>query len=315
MVYKHDPETLKEDFKGAFSTHVQSRSEPPWCCIDCLERDKCDVRVRVVLADERNIVCSTDRGYRKQMSLTFDATAGLWLIFELYRVSLRIVDVKPFLEIKPDQLQGERTGSVASGASGDGNDEPDSIIPNYGGNENEDVFQPNNLGYRPEMSHIDSRNNQQEDGASGSSSGFSALNEGISNIKQSVRELHNKFDAMRQNSDPRDVEMPEALSPTTNKVELNFRKKMVQLKNDLNADDIIDHLYQETIISKSFYDKIRDEIKKCSSKEANRSLLGELEGKRVDRNVFEKILIDTEQEHLIQLFFSDDTETKTRGTR
>lgn len=304
MAHRNDPRNLLEDFKGTFDTSVKSTSDPPWTYIDLLDRDVCEGKIILTLTDTNSVTCVTDKDYKKEMSLPFDASAGVWLIFELYRVTLRLLDFSA--------VQEKEQGNVEAGASGSGLDELDSISPEHRGKENLYVDEPNNKN----MNVTEPRNprcrpefcldlSEHGYGASGVTGELSLIQEGVHRIENKVEKLHEKLD--KHTSDPRKVISPDALSPPASPATLSFRGNLVALINDLNADDIIDHLFQENMINKNLFDKVN--VEKVPRK-ASRILLHELLGKTVDRTIFERILKDTEQQHLIKFFFPDDTEAK-----
>ena len=304
MAHRNGPRNLIEDFKGTFDTSVKSTSDASWTYIDLLDCDVCEGNITLTLTDTNSVTCVTDKEYKKEMSLPFDASAGVWLVFELYRVTLRLLDFSA--------VQEKEQGNVETGASGSGLDELDSISPEHRGKENLYVDEPNNVNMdvteprnprcRPEFCLDPSEHGY---GASGMTGELSLIREGVHRIENTVEKLHEKLD--KHNSDLREVISPDTLSPPANPVTLCFRGNLVTLINDLNADDIIDHLFQENIINKNFFDKVN--VEKVQRK-ASRILLHELLGKTVDRIVFERILIDTEQQHLIKCFFPDDTKAK-----
>ena len=314
MAHRNDPETLLEDFKGTFDTSVKSRSEPPWTYIDLLDRDVCEGAISVTLTDKQSITCSTDTEYKKEMSLPFDASGGVWLIFELYRVSLRLLnlsDVKKKEQVENKKVQEQQ---VDTGAKKNrvGRDEMDSILPEHRGNENAHMDEPNNSNIkvdefmntkcRPELS-LDL--SQQRDAESNNPLELSAIQEGMERIEKRVEDMHDKIDM--NNISSKEMQSPGALSPPETPDKLSFKSNYVTLLRDLKADDIIDYLFQYDIIGKNLYDKVLVEKVPYN---ANRVLLRELLDKTVDRTVFERILNDSAHQHLIPLFFPDDTSAK-----
>ena len=311
MAHRNDPQTLLGDFKGTFDTSVKSVSEPPWTGIDSLDRDVCEGTISVILTDNRSIVCSTDRGYRKEMSLPFDASGGVWLIFELYRVSLRLRSVSDLRGTEMSEGTADEHKEKENKENVLSKDEPDSVNPVYSGNENAHVDEPNDTNIkvdepkiqkcRPELSLNISRQHNFE-----SSNPLvldaSALQEGIQRIEKSVEDIRVKINT--DNVCPTEMVSPDQPSPPSNPVKLNFKRNFVALLHDVKADDIIDYLFQYDIISKNLYDQILAEKVPLN---ANRILLRQLLNKTVDRSVFERILNDSSYKHLIPLFLSNET--------
>ena len=315
MAHRNDPQTLLDDFKGTFDTSVKSVSEPPWTGIDSLDRDVCEGTISLLVTDNNSIVCSTDRGYRKEMSVRFDTREGVWLIFELYRVSLRLLgvcDVKePEILEMVEIVEPMETDTKANVVN---RDELDSVNPTYSGNENAHVDEPNDTNIkvdepkiqkcRPELSLNISRQHNFE-----SSNPLvldaSALQEGIQRIEKSVEDIRVKINT--DNVCPTEMVSPDQPSPPSNPVKLNFKRNFVALLHDVKADDIIDYLFQYDIISKNLYDQILAEKVPLN---ANRILLRQLLNKTVDRSVFERILNDSSYKHLIPLFLSNETNTQ-----
>ena len=310
MAHRNDPETLLEDFKGAFDTSVKSVSEPPWTYIVLLDRDVCEGTIRVTLTEKQSIAYSTDKAYEKEMSLPFDASGGVWLIFELYRVSLRLLgfsDAKEKELVEQEQIieQQINTGAKKNEV---GCDEMDSINPKHRGNENAYVDQPNNTKMevdeprnpkcRPELSLDFS---QQGSGESSNPLELSDIHAGMQRIEKTVKDLCD-------NISPKEIRSPGALSSPSTPNKLNFQSNYVALLENLKANSIlIDYLLQYKIIGKNLYDKV---LAEKVPNDANRILLRELLDKTVDRTVFEKILHDSAHQHLIPLFFPDDTSAK-----
>ena len=208
---------------------------------------------------------------------------------------------------------------TAFGASGTGNDQLDSSLKLYDGNENMRVDDQVSLHRYQELFSDRNITNQQENGASGHAHGELA-DVSVENLQQSFQKgidaIHKRIDAIdknvvkvvdvvRQRSLSGECLSPdEPFPPTSTAVKLNFRINMVKLVRDLNAGDIIDHWFQESIISQNLYEKVNQ--MQAQKTAVNRELLQNLLGKEVDRNVFERTLKDSEQEHLISLFFQGE---------
>lgn len=310
MAHRNDPETLLADFKGTFDTSVRSISEPPWTYIDLLDRDVCEAAISVTLTDRQSIVCSTDGEYEKEMSLPFDASGGVWLIFELYRVSLRLLGLSDVKEGEQEEKEQVKKKQVITGATGNGvsRDEMDSILPEHRGNENVHVDEPNNSSMkvgvskgpkcRPELS-LDL--SQPRDSETGNPIDMSVIQEGMQRIEKKVDKM------IIDNLYPKEMLSPVSVSPPATPVKLSFKSNFVKLLQDLKTEDVIDYLFQYDIISKNLLDKVLAEKVPIN---ANRILLLELLNKIVDRTVFEKILNDSAHQHLIPLFFPGDTSAK-----
>lgn len=299
MAYRENPKRLLQTFKGTFDTSVRTTSDPPWTYVDLLERDKCTGNIEITLLSDGSVTYSTDADHVNRMSLPFDASGGIWLIFELFRVSLRFID-----ESGPTP-----TSDVGAGASGVGQDQHDSMSPKYDGIENLHLENPNNEQHNLALPNNPVPSTHQENGASSSnvdlSLELSNLQRGISRIEDKMENFTTTIAAVRQNSrTPEPVSLRTDAS-SSSRSKLNFRKNFNALVNDLNADDIIDHLFQESIINKNLYETVRI-LSKTQKREANRTLLVELLDKEVDRESFESILTDSEQNHLISLFFPVD---------
>ena len=308
MAHRNDPQTLIDDFKGTFDTSVKSVSEPPWTGIDSLDRDVCEGTISLLVTANHSIVCSTDRGYKKEMSLRFDTREGVWLIFELYRVSLRLLgvcDVKePEILEMVEIVEHMETDTKANVVN---RDEVDSVNPIYSRNENAQVDEPNNTKMkvdepknprcRPELSLNLGRQCSDE---SDPSPGFSVLQKDIQHIKKRVDYIHEKMET-------NEISSSRAFSPQPNPCKLNTQTNFVTLRNELKADDLIDHLFQENIINQNLYDKVFAEKVPY---QANRILLRDLGGKTVDLTVFKRIITETGHGRLLSLFFEDDTSAK-----
>lgn len=294
IAYKENPKCLLQNFKGIFDTTVKTTSYPSWTYVDLLERDKCTGNIAITLSSDSSVTYLTDTGNKNRMSLPFDASGGIWLIFELFRVSLRFVD----------------ESGPTSDASGEGCEHFDSVSQKYDGMENVHLENANNQQndlaslINPESS------TQHENGASNSnvelSRGLKGIQLGLSRIENKIEDVNTKIEAVRQNSRTSEPVSPKTEVPISCHSKLNFRKNFNALVNDLNADDIIDYLFQESIINKNLYDTVRSNKQ---TREANRTLLGALLDKEVGRELFERILTESEQAHLIPLFFPVEPKT------
>lgn len=286
MVHRENPILLVQDFKGTFDPRVKAMSKPPWIYIDLLERDRCIGRISVSLSGDGSVVYSINEGHGKRVSLPFAADQGVWLVFELFRVSLRLIEY-----IEPS--------SAACGASGEGADDFDSTLLKRTSTDRNDQ---SDLGRNQGRSVDYTSSNIQEDGASGNLNniyaGLRDLQQGVKKLEEGMENLSSKIDTDRQNSIPKGQSIP-------NPFKLKFRKNYGDLVRDLRADEFIDFLFQESIINKNLYEKVHS-LAQSSKRDANIKLLQELLDKEIDRTVFERGLKQSEQNHLIPLFFPED---------
>ena len=304
MASKENPKKFVQSFRSVFYANEKKNSEPPWAYIDMLDKNVCVGNIHISLKPNNMLTCSIDNFYNKEMSLPFDVSSGLWLIFELYRVSLRMVSVR-----SSPVLQDACAGIGADGASGTEIDDTQRKFVVYNGEENIHVGQRNALyqslrfdsfddqskcasGFSPEMSvqtsslEIMQRLECKVDALSSRMDGIDT------NVSAVVQEIYTRRSAGEAQS-------PDEPSASSTTVKLNFRKNLVRLVDDLNANDVIDHWFQENIINKNLYQMVQAQ---SNTRDANRLLLMELLGKTVERAVFEKTLKNSEQEYLLDLF-------------
>lgn len=295
LAYRENPKCLLETFRGTFDTSVRTTSDPPWTYVDLLERDKCTGNIAITLSSDGSVTYSTDAGHKKRMSLPFDASEGIWLIFELFRVSLRFTD------------ESGPTNDAGSGASGEGQDQLVSERQKYDGMENLHLENINNVQHNLLVNSVPSI--QHENGASSINVDLSLeindLKLDISSIKNQMENVTKTIETVRQTSRTPEPVSPKTEAPISCPSRLNFRKNFSALVTDLNADDLIDYLFEQSIISKNLFENLRGMIK-TQRREANRTLLVELLDKGIDRALFETILTKSEQAHLIPFFYPDD---------
>ena len=304
MACKENPKKFVQSFRSVFYANEQKDSEPPWAYIDMLDKNVCVGNIHISLKPNNMLTCSIDNSYNKEMSLPFDVSSGLWLIFELYRVSLQMVCIR-----SGPVLQDACADIGADGASGTEIDDTQRKCVVYNGEENIHVRQRNALYQSLRFDSFD----DQSKCACGFSPGTSVQTSSL----EIMQRLESKVDALSSRMDGIDTNVsavvqevytrrsageaqsPDEPYPSSTTVKLNFRKNLVQLVHDLNANDVIDHWFQENIINMNLYQMVQAQ---SNTRDANRLLLKELLGKTVERAVFEKTLKYSEQEYLLDLF-------------
>lgn len=216
MAYRENPKRLLQNFKGIFDTTVKITSDPPWTYVDLLERDKCTGKIAITLSSDGSVTYLTDAGNKNRMSLPFDASGGIWLIFELFRVSLRFVD------------ESGPTSGAGSGASGEGHDQLDSVSPKYDGMVNLHLENPNNEQNDLALLINPIPSIQHENGASSSnvnlSLGLESIQLGLSRIENKIEDVNTKIEAIRQNSRTAEPVSPKTEVPSSCPSKLIFRK-------------------------------------------------------------------------------------------
>ncbi|XP_052800188.1 uncharacterized protein LOC128231415 isoform X2 [Mya arenaria] len=88
LVHGDDPESLLRQHTHYIDTAVANTGNLPVTTIECLEKEDCYGCINVSLVNETTVRYTFGRGNQAEQKLTSKATSGIWLILDLYRVTV-----------------------------------------------------------------------------------------------------------------------------------------------------------------------------------------------------------------------------------
>lgn len=93
-VCEKDPKILPEKFDYLFSTkyEILSEAESPFTRLECFEKDVCVGNIQIKRLNATTIEYCNGKGKRLEQKLDSSMTGDIWVVFDTYRVQLKIIN-------------------------------------------------------------------------------------------------------------------------------------------------------------------------------------------------------------------------------